>query len=61
MVKEKELRQKLFSCWKFIHKGEVGRAWREWDIEIASTTATEEGFKALFEKVFDRQKDYMQR
>jgi len=54
---EKEVRQKLFSCWKFIQKGEVGRAWCAWNIERASRTATEEGFMALSENIIDRQED----
>jgi hypothetical protein len=55
--KEKELHQKQFSCWKFIQKGEVGRAWCAWNIERASRTATEEGIKALSENIIDRQED----
>ena len=59
--KESDIRQKLFSTWKFIQKGEVGRAWRAWNSEKASTAATEEGLKTLSEKIIDQQDEYMQR
>jgi len=42
-----------------IRKGEVGRAWRVWNSERASTTATEDGLKAFMSKITDREKEYL--
>jgi hypothetical protein len=59
--KHRFIQQKLFSCRKYIQKGEVGRAWRAWDSERASTAASEEGLEALKKKIIDRDEQHTER